>query len=205
MLRSHRMIVQTLDDGTLVASVTLMCLLGHSACTDGSTASALCIVLLNACDRSHPSVGGHSQSSMPRIIGPAPPLATPRRTSQIVHIPHSPSSPFVQKHSKSFTALTTRCTECFSTSFSSYCCSSFWPTCSSPSSTIFVQTTLFWTIRRMASSLLTKRPSPGPSRWSTSCCRSFSSSSHRRQLSLKQRFFNKQTGGSTSIDQAAIF
>ena len=49
--RSHRMIVQTLDDVTPVTSVTLMRPLRHTACMDGTTAVVPCSTLQHARDR----------------------------------------------------------------------------------------------------------------------------------------------------------
>ena len=93
MLRSHRMIVQTFDNVTPVASVTLMYLLYHAACTDGSTAVVLCSTLQRARDRPPSRVGRPSRSPVPRFTGSPLSLVTPNMTDRCYTFLYSPSSP----------------------------------------------------------------------------------------------------------------
>ena len=66
MLRSHRMIIQTLDDVTAVISVTLMCLLRNAA------QQLCCAAQAAACnDRPPSSIRRHSRAPVPRITGSA--------------------------------------------------------------------------------------------------------------------------------------
>ena len=111
-MRSHALIAphDRPDDVTPVASITLMCPLHHTACTNGSTAALLCSTLQHACDRPPSRTGGHSRSPVPWITGFALLLVTPSMTGQMLHVSLLSIVAINRQHNESFTTLKTRCT-----------------------------------------------------------------------------------------------